>query len=295
MKGVVMELGENHVTILKKNGEFVRRQKNGGAYRVGQEIALEERTGGFSGSMRRLTALAASLLIFVGAGMGAYAYYTPKGYVDVDINPGIEMAYNRFDKVIKATWVNPDGETVLRAAGNLKNKDVGSALERVLEAAEEEGYLTGAPDDSVYVFVSGRDQAQNRIRMENIIRNHQKEKGMSFTYNIDTQSMEKHNFFKEEAEALGITPGKLNLLKKVYGDIEMEEANDGTSAYEEYKDLSVKEIMQSFDKEKGKGEKSLEDPESEGPADGEESGNEESGNEEGGNPGKGNNSGKGNK
>jgi hypothetical protein len=297
MKGIVMEVEEKDLLVMKKTGEFIKMKKESQSVRVGQEISFSSIKGNRKRVARRLTALAASFLIFVGAGAGGYAYYTPKGYVDVDINPGIEMGYNRWDKVIKVTGVNVDGETVLNVAGNLKNKGVGTAVKMILEAAEEENFLIDGSENFVNLLVSGKNKSENLEKAKNAIKNHHAETGMQISYNAETEPIEKYNAFKDEATGLEITPGKLNLLKKVYGDYEMGENktdNDAEGKSEPYKDFnefaeeyrtkSVKDIMQSFNR--GKGKETLKDK-----------GNEEdgTGSEEDGGNGKGNKgNGKGN-
>ena len=292
MKGIVMEVDGKDLLVMKKNGEFIKMKKEGQSPRVGQEISVASVKGNRKRIARRLTALAASFLIFIGAGAGGYAYYAPTGYVDVDINPGIEIVCNRWDKVIKVSGANKDGERVLEITGNLKNKDVETAVEMILEAADEEGFLS-EEENFVNVLVSGKNNLENLEKAKNAIKNYHAETGIQFSYNAETGTLEKYKAFKAEAASLNITPGKLNLLRKVYGENEMGryEADNDAESYDAFEDFadeystkSVKDIMQSFNRGKGKG--TLKDK-----------GNEEdgTGSEEDGGNGKGNNgNGKGN-
>ncbi|MBK5252633.1 MAG: anti-sigma factor domain-containing protein [Peptostreptococcaceae bacterium] len=305
MKGIVMEVDGKDLVVMKKNGEFIKMKKESQSARVGQEISVRSEKAGRKGTARRLTALAASFLLFFGAGAGGYAYYAPKGYVDVDINPGIELDYNMFDKVIRVTGVNGDGEDVLETAGNLKNKGVGTAVKMILEAAEEKEFIKDGSENFVNLLVSGRNKSENLEKAKNAIKNYHAETGLQFTYTAETGTMEKYKAFKAEAAGLEITPGKLNLLKKVYGENEETERNRngdteplGIKPFADFakgnKDLSVKEIMQTFNRGNGNGtlkDKGNEEDETGDVIDS----NDETGNEESGNPGKGNSSGKGNK
>lgn len=64
---------------------------------------------------RFVTALAACLLLVLAA-FGIYGVYqTPSAYVDIDVNPAIELAVNPFGVVIGADALNDDGRTVLDA------------------------------------------------------------------------------------------------------------------------------------------------------------------------------------
>ena len=185
---------------------------------------------------------------------------------------------------------------MLEAAGNIKNKGVGNAVKMILEAAEEEEFISEGSENFVSVFVSGKNNSENLEKARNAIRNYHAQTGLQFSYNAETGSMEKYKAFKAEAEGLDITPGKLNLLKKAYGEYEMGRYTIEEPGYvdfkefaKEYGEKSVKDIMQPFNKGKGKDDqvKDKEDDANEQ--------YEEKGNEENGNTGKGNNSGKGNK
>jgi len=296
-----MEINGKDMVVLKKNGEYAKMKKEGRNVCLGQEIDFAG-DGKSKWAARRLTALAASFLLFLGAGAGGYAYYTPEGYVDVDINPSIEISYNRWDKVIEVSGTNEDGQRVLEESGNIKNKGVGNAVKMILEAAEDEEFLSEGSENFVSVFVSGKNNTENLEKAKNAIENHHKETGLRFSYNAETGTLEKYKAFKVEAEGLNITPGKLNLLRKIYGEYEMggyafkggEEEEyptykDFDEFAAEYGEKSVKDIMQPFNKGKGKDDQ-VKDKEDDAKEQ-----DEAKGNEENGNTGKGNNSGKGNK
>lgn len=266
MKGIVMEVDEKDLVVMKKNGEFIKMKKKGQCPRVGQEIGIPGVKYNRKRAVRRLTALAASFLIFIGAGAGGYAYYTPKGYLDLDINPGIELTNNVFNKIIKSEGANEEGESVIEAAGNLKNKDIGIAVKMILEAADEKGFLIEDEENHVNVLVSGKNKIDNLEKVKNAINNHNEETGIRFSYNVAFEPMESYKKYKVEADKLEITPGKFNLMKKTYGeyetyenktesDIEGEEESyeDFDAFATEYSTRSVKDIMQYSNRNQGNG------------------------------------------
>lgn len=104
----------------------------------------------------RLAAAACLVLALLGMG-GAYVALTPTAYVDIDVNPSIELGVNRFDGVVSATALNDDGERVLSEA-NVLWRSYGAAVEAIGEELEEAGYLTG--DSVVSVTVSCGDERQ---------------------------------------------------------------------------------------------------------------------------------------
>ena len=104
----------------------------------------------------RLAAAACLVLALLGMG-GAYVALTPTAYVDIDVNPSIELGVNRFDGVVSATALNDDGERVLSEA-NVLWRSYGDVVEVIGEELEEAGYLTG--DSVVSVTVSCDDERQ---------------------------------------------------------------------------------------------------------------------------------------
>ena len=66
-------------------------------------------------------------------------YFTPKGYIGVDINPSIELTINRFDQVIDTWAFNPEGEEVLSNLV-LRNKNYNEAANLIMDEIETLGY-----------------------------------------------------------------------------------------------------------------------------------------------------------
>lgn len=135
-----------------------RAEKNEGAPDLpagGQIVPFDARAA----RRRRLVprvAAACLVLALLGVG-GAYVALTPTAYVDIDVNPSIELGVNRFDDVVSARALNEDGERVLSEASVLW-RGYGDAVEALGEELEEAGYLT---DGSVVsVTVSCDDERQ---------------------------------------------------------------------------------------------------------------------------------------
>lgn len=96
---------------------------------------------------RRRWMAAAACLLLVLAAFGAYGIYQiPSAYVDIDVNPAIELTVNPFGAVIAANALNDDGRAVLDAVPVLHRpyKDAIDALatSEVLAAyAQEDGFV----------------------------------------------------------------------------------------------------------------------------------------------------------
>ena len=99
MRGIILESNKQKIIVLDESGQFIELTAYGKKYTVGEEITIPERKNVFSG---RFVALAASLMILMTSGAGFGAYYYPQGYINIDVNPSIEISYNLFERVIGA-------------------------------------------------------------------------------------------------------------------------------------------------------------------------------------------------
>ncbi len=94
----------------------------------------------------RLTAsFACAVLLFV---MGAAGYswvQMPVSYVSIDVNPSIELALNRFDRVVAVTAYNPEGEEIVNGL-SLKGKKYTEAIHEVVECDGMRAYLSGSSE-----------------------------------------------------------------------------------------------------------------------------------------------------
>lgn len=114
-------LKRNTITFLRDKGR--EKQKN---HRAG---------------LRRWGLALACFLVLMVAGVSSYnAYFTGTMYIDVDINPSIELTINRFNRVIAVYAYNADGEVLLKQL-DLMHAPYDSAVTMLTEAAIREGYL----------------------------------------------------------------------------------------------------------------------------------------------------------
>ena len=106
---------------------------------------------------RPLAALCAVILVIL-LGAGAYrAVRTPVAYVSIDVNPSIELALNRFDRVVSATAWNSDGQTVLQGLA-LDGRPYTEAIDTIVESPAMATYLSGSADLTFTVAAQGDDE-----------------------------------------------------------------------------------------------------------------------------------------
>ncbi len=88
-------------------------------------------------------AVAAALAVLVVGAVGWQVMVrTPVAYVSVDVNPSVELALNRLDRVVSATAYNADAQAVLEAV-DLEDKPCAQAIDALLESEAMSPYLTG--------------------------------------------------------------------------------------------------------------------------------------------------------
>lgn len=142
MKGIVAEIKGKYAVILTQDGLFKKVRALPGMT-VGMETELE-RLSGDTGNRRfaaRVVSMAAAGLLVLGVGFGAYSYTIPYSYVDIDINPSIELAVNIYDRIIDTKALNEDGEKLLMSK-DLRHKSLDNGVRDLLNRAVEQGYLT---------------------------------------------------------------------------------------------------------------------------------------------------------
>lgn len=190
-----------------------------------------------------ILACAAILLTCGGGGVYAYAQ-TPVAYLSLDINPSVELGINTFGTVVKAEGYNDDGNTILDGL-NLKGDNVTQAVNTLVSSAADNGFIS--EDGSTVVSLTtetdnSSTDASLIAKAEDGASEALDEKGDTAVINKDTVPLSLH----DQAKALGITPGKLNLINKL-------QAVDPNATVDEYKDAKVKDIMKAIQSNTAKG------------------------------------------
>jgi len=247
LKGVVVEIKGKYAVALNKQGEFIK-VRNNGKLQVGYEIDVPSAVFPSANSLTRVASIAAAFILVVSIGFGAYSYSATYAYINLDINPSIELATNIYDRIISARGINADGEKLLKTGG-LKNKKLQDGIEEILEEAVEEGYLKPGSDNAVMLTVSSKDQkkaAQIQKKAEDTISKELTTTGVESEVVTEKATLQKH----EEANERGISPGKMLLIEKLV------EAQPDLSDedIENFENRPVKDILKSI-KEAKKAEK----------------------------------------
>jgi hypothetical protein len=231
MKTVVVEIRGRFAALLADDGRIVKvRNQN---YAIGQVIIMKETAK----KPVRIAAWAAAAAAAVClCAVGVWAYTDPYAYVSLDVNPSIEYTLNRFERVLQVRAVNDDGEEAVEnySLDNLGNKSIGEAIALSVQAIEDLGYFEGEDRGAIMIAVSAGDMS-NSQRLAEKLRG-RAENTVNAVYGVDDadENDDDENGEDEEegksipveavavvfdrvqeARALNVTPGKLNLVEKL--------------------------------------------------------------------------------
>lgn len=148
-KGVIVQLEVQNAIIMKNDGAFISCPRNS-LWQLGDVVTISHR--------RRISlkavlgACAVLLLVFFGA--GAVLYNIPTTYMEISVNPSVQLTLNRFDRVLGVTALNPDGDSLLQGI-SFKNLTLYEAYSRLFNRLENNGYLRNA---TVQLVVANNSQ-----------------------------------------------------------------------------------------------------------------------------------------
>lgn len=171
-----------------------------------------------------MLALACMALSFA-AGMRVYAWIqTPISYVSIDVNPSMELALNRLDRVVFASSYNDEGAEILDGL-RLKGKKYTNAIKMIMESSAMGAYLTDDPE--LLLTVAADEDRESAL--ETGVTDASRETGHSChsaSTNIENAAL---------AHDSGLSLGKYNayLLLLQY---------DSAITVEQCKDMSISEI-----------------------------------------------------
>ena len=214
MRGIIIEKGENHSILLTPGGEYKRiNQKLDSA--IGEEVVIRNNHR----KHRYIGLIAACLLIVLGLSQIFNAFVAEQkvyAYVTMDINPSVEFAINRDERVISARALNGDAEKVL-ANMQYKGEKIDKALSDFTKASIALQYISDTKENNILISVVEREKSDEKnlqeqlkhlkiVQQEILTENQQKAEVASVV--VDEQ-------VREEAEVLGITAAKLKVIKSV--------------------------------------------------------------------------------
>jgi hypothetical protein len=192
--------------------------------------------------------MAAAAMFAVLLGSGVYTYGIADYYVSVDVNPGIMLEVNRFDRVIGVEAVNEDAVEVLNEL-DIDNRNITEAVTLTVDRIAELGYFEEEGGEILISALSkeNEDAEETAEELEEAVQEEIEEEQLNTSV---TSKVVGYEMVQAAKEIEGMTPGKYNIIVNLLG-IAPEHVID-------YKDTSIKEIMKEV-----KATREAEEPETE--------------------------------
>ncbi len=170
--GMVLEINNSKAGILTNDGQFFKvwvkkKSPSIGEVYSGQVINQNMHL--------KFASLAASIFLLVFLGTFAGFYFTPVTTVEININPSIELKGNVFNRIIKITPLNQDGEQILKST-NLKNKSIDDALSLIVEESIEQNFINEkyiSSGKTINVNIKGEKDSE--VQLDNFYEKAEKE------------------------------------------------------------------------------------------------------------------------
>lgn len=238
MRAVVVDISGKYAVVLNKKGEFIK-MRNKNSIQVGCEVEVPSIVD-FTRTMKltKVASIAAIFLFVAFIGLGAYGYTVPYSYIDIDINPSVEITMNIYDRVIDVVSLNEDGRELLTKLDSIKNKGIEDGIGSILDKAEEKGYFKDETRNAVMMTVSSKNEtkaAKIKEEVQQVAAKKVQTNNANAEVVVEKVNLERH----DDAKKIGISPGKLMLIEKAI------ESNPGQKV-EDLKDKPVKEILKSI-------------------------------------------------
>lgn len=201
-------------------------------------------------------AFATSLIMLFVARYAYILYYTASTFVDIDVNPAIELSLNRFDRIIGAYAYNADGEEIITDL-NLMCKKYDYAVSLIVDQMINRGYIID--DGIVSVTVQSSDNNKETVLLNSL------QNSVSLTLKNLYSATEVEIYSVDSdirmlAHDMNITPAKylaIVELQKANPSMIMEECVNHSIS--ELRDLATEHANQHHEKDVNDGNNNHED------------------------------------
>lgn len=152
-------------------------------------------------------AAAAALVLAVGGFAGYQYQFAVDTAVSIDVNPSIELEVNRQEKVLRATPLNDDAQTILDGM-KLEGVNLKTAVNAVIGSMVQNGYFTDEVN-SILLSVDNDDEAKRVALQEELTQGvNESLQQLSVNGTVFAQSLNSSAELKALAEQYGISEGK---------------------------------------------------------------------------------------
>ena len=160
-KGVIVQLDTEKAYILKNDGSFIAYPRDT-HWVIGDVISLP---GTRNRIWKRALISCAAVFIILLCSTGVL-YNIPETYIEITVNPSIQLILNRFGRVLNFTGLNADGIDLFQGV-SYKNLTLDEASARIFNRLENNGFLR----DNTILLVVANDSQKELNKVEQALRN----------------------------------------------------------------------------------------------------------------------------
>lgn len=194
VKGIVMEITGDTAILMTGSGEFVKVKKPSSNISAGDEIIAKTINTGIN---LKYAAAAAIIMLMLIPFIYLQQAMATVAYVNVDINPSLEMGINKYNKVSDVKPFNDDAKKITESL-SLKGMEIDAALSKVIETAADMGYMDDNKDNTIEIALINLSPGNVNVNEETLIKC---AKSAAEQLNIDTKIKVNSAGSKEHKEA----------------------------------------------------------------------------------------------
>ena len=163
-----------------------------------ERVVKKEKKKNFNIFGRSFMGVATAACILLVAGIIGVPYYgnnfVPDTYVDIDVNPGVEIVTNKKNKVLNVQSTNKDGDSVIDGM-NLKNTELKVAVNALIGSMVQKGYIVNNNTGILVTVRNDNPEKANKVKEEILY-------DINYAlYTNDVQANVMNQTFKNNADA----------------------------------------------------------------------------------------------
>ncbi len=160
------------------------------------------------------------------------------GYVILDINPSVELAYNIDGKVLEVVSINEDAD-IITSDLDLVGLSLEDATEKVIDAAIETGYINELSENNALVVTTSCENEEDRLNFEEKVIDKANSYLESKEVYVLVAAQGVDDEIKAEAEQYDVSYGKMLLVNRLI-------AIDPTLSKDELVESTVQDVQKQI-------------------------------------------------
>ncbi len=247
--GMILEFKGNKAIVITNTCDFITLTRMPEMF-VGQQVDLNTSVISKKSSPLKYCAIA-GMFVLILCSVLIYQLLKPSAvfaYVDVDINPSLELSIDKNSNVIAVKALNNDAAALVKNR-RLTNKSLTSALKIILEESQNKGYIRPDAKNSILISASikpGKSDSSavsNEKALDGIVSELQKTDFSAGSVYVKSEVIKVDPSKRSEAIKNNISMGRYKLLE------EISESGDVINI-EQGKSESISNMISSYEAKK---------------------------------------------